>query len=74
MSLHDGLVLYHGSHIEVESPDLSKCRRFKDFGRGFYLTTSLKQAESFVRLSVRKAYDAGIPEAVMSRGYVSKYA
>lgn len=73
MSLHDGLVLYHGNYIEGESPDLSKCRRFKDFGRGFYLTTSLKQAESFVRLSVRKAYDAGIPEAVMSRGYVSKY-
>lgn len=36
----DGLILYHGSYCEVDVPDLSKCAKQKDFGQGFYLTTS----------------------------------
>ena len=29
--------LYHGTDAFFEHPDLTKCRPFKDFGRGFYL-------------------------------------
>ena len=33
--------LYHGTDAFFENPDLSMCRPFKDFGRGFYLTPDL---------------------------------
>ncbi|GAP71747.1 hypothetical protein SAMD00024442_17_51 [Candidatus Symbiothrix dinenymphae] len=36
--------LYHGSNVIVEQIDLAMCHRFKDFGRGFYLTTFEEQA------------------------------
>lgn len=39
------MVLYHGSNTKVEKIDLSKCRKYKDFGQGFYCTTIKKQAE-----------------------------
>ena len=38
--LEKGMILYHGSYCIVENPDLQKCAMYKDFGRGFYLTTS----------------------------------
>lgn len=31
--------LYHGSNVEIDTVDLSKCMPYKDFGRGFYTTT-----------------------------------
>ncbi len=37
--------LYHGTDAFFERPDLSKCRPFKDFGRGFYLTPDLSVAK-----------------------------
>lgn len=36
--------LYHGSNIAVETIDFDKCKPYKDFGRGFYLTEIEKQA------------------------------
>lgn len=53
--LTDNVVLYHGSYCEVKNPDLKRCARHKDFGRGFYLTTSRTQAENFAGISIRKA-------------------
>lgn len=53
--LNNGMRLYHGSYCEVVEPDLSKCARFKDFGRGFYLTSSKAQAQSFAKISTSKA-------------------
>ena len=44
LKLKDGFVLYHGSYCEVKEPDLAKCAKRKDFGQGFYLTTSKDQA------------------------------
>ena len=37
--------LYHGSNTKIEKIDLSKCRPYKDFGQGFYLTEIREQAE-----------------------------
>lgn len=37
--------LYHGSNMMIENIDLSKCKSYKDFGRGFYLTEIKEQAE-----------------------------
>ena len=47
LELKDGFVLYHGSYCEVKAPDLAKCAKRKDFGQGFYLTTSKEQADDF---------------------------
>ncbi len=37
--------LYHGSNMVIEQIDLSKCKPYKDFGQGFYLTEIKEQAE-----------------------------
>ncbi len=52
--LSEGMLLYHGSYTEVAEIDLQKCETGKDFGQGFYLTTSLIQAQRFIPLSVKK--------------------
>lgn len=36
--------LYHGSNTKIEVPDLIHSKPFKDFGRGFYLSTDKQQA------------------------------
>lgn len=38
------MILYHGSNMQIDFPDLSKSRPYKDFGRGFYLTDDRNQA------------------------------
>jgi hypothetical protein len=43
------MILYHGSYISIENPDLSKSRLRTDFGRGFYLTPLKAQAESWAQ-------------------------
>jgi hypothetical protein len=71
--LSDGAVLYHGSYCIVSEPNLSKCAAKKDFGQGFYLTTSREQAESFVRFSIGKAAAQGAISSDQQYGYVSEY-
>jgi len=39
--------VYHGSYTKVEKIDLSLCRPFRDFGRGFYVTKLRRHAESW---------------------------
>lgn len=41
--------LYHGSNMVIEQIDLSKCKPYKDFGQGFYLTEIKEQAEQMAR-------------------------
>ena len=45
--------LYHGSNTIIESIDLSKCRPYKDFGKGFYLTDIQEQARRMAARTVR---------------------
>ena len=51
--------LYHGSNIAIEHIDLSRSKRGKDFGQGFYLNANLDQA---MEMAVRTA-------RVMNEGY-----
>jgi hypothetical protein len=46
------MILFHGSNVEIEQIELGKCKPFKDFGKGFYLTTIQEQAE---RMALRTA-------------------
>lgn len=62
LGLSDGMLLYHGSYCEVNHPNLAKCSGAKDFGRGFYLTSSREQAENFINTSLKKAKAQGITE------------
>ena len=39
------MILFHGSNIAVAVPDLSKSKPYKDFGKGFYLSADINQAQ-----------------------------
>ena len=73
MRLKDGQLLYHGSYIGVEQIDLSQGSKNKDFGKGFYVTTDEKQAQRFVRPSIRKALRQGKVPADRNYGFVSLF-
>ena len=64
--------LYHGSNADIEGIDLTKGLRYKDFGKGFYVTpdksTAIRMAQKKSRLFGGKAtlitYE--LDEAVLS--------
>lgn len=41
------MILYHGSFVVVDKPDLIHSRSNVDFGKGFYVTPIYKQAEKW---------------------------
>jgi len=47
------MLLYHGSNQEIDVIDLKCCKPYKDFGRGFYLTTIEQQAELMAKRTAR---------------------
>ena len=69
----DGLVSYHGSYCEVPAPDLGKCAKQKDFGQGFYLTTSREQAVKFLNIALSKAKTVGLIDPEQVYGFISTY-
>lgn len=60
------VLLYHGSGQYFEQPDLEKTRGFLDFGRGFYLTTYLRQAQDWALRKLR-------PSDIGTRAYIYEY-
>ena len=38
------MILYHGSYMEIDKPDLAHSRENVDFGKGFYTTPIYEQA------------------------------
>ena len=48
------MIAYHGSNMEINNIDLLKCRRYKDFGQGFYTTTLEQQAIDMAKRVVRR--------------------
>lgn len=56
------MIVYHGSSIEVKTPDIFHSRDSVDFGKGFYVTSIKDQAYKWaVRFKIR--YGAGIVSA-----------
>lgn len=41
--------VYHGSYMEIPKPDILHSRNNVDFGKGFYITPLLEQAEKWCR-------------------------
>lgn len=52
--------LFHGSNVEIESIDLARGRRGKDFGKGFYANPDYMQAVEFCSNVVRRE-GSGVP-------------
>lgn len=46
------MILYHGTYTNFDSIELDKCRPFKDFDKGFYLTDLEVQA---MKMAVKKS-------------------
>ena len=46
------MILYHGTSMEFQTIELGKCRPYKDFGKGFYLTDIEEQA---MKMAEKKA-------------------
>ena len=59
------MIIYHGSTVAVEKPEIRPSETFLDFGIGFYTTTSYEQAECWARIKMRRQN--------VSVGYVSVY-
>ncbi len=45
--------LFHGSNTEIRTIDFSKCKPYKDFGQGFYLTALKDQADKMAKRVTR---------------------
>lgn len=43
------MILYHGTNIDFCEIEISKTRKYKDFGQGFYLTDIKAQAEELAQ-------------------------
>ncbi|MCQ2265437.1 MAG: DUF3990 domain-containing protein [Bacteroidales bacterium] len=54
------MIVYHGSYCIIERPDVSFSREKLDFGKVFYVTTILKQAERWCEKFLRKGLTAYI--------------
>ena len=71
------MILYHGSNTKIDSVDLKKGRRGKDFGQGFYLTAVKTDAAAMARTAVQREM-SGVPtlnvfdfdESAMTNGEV----
>ena len=73
LELKKDMLLFHGSYIGIKDINLSKCMKGKDFGRGFYVTTSLEQAMKFSRISTRRAVLSGIVDENQNYGFVNTF-
>jgi hypothetical protein len=52
--------VYHGSYLKIHTIDLSKCEPHKDFGRGFYVTKFLEQAEIWANRKGKSKHTKGV--------------
>ena len=57
------MILYHGSNIKIDVIDLTKSKRYKDFGQAFYLSVEEEQAR---KMAIAKVVQFGGEESVTS--------
>ena len=58
------MILYHGSFVVVEQPDLLHSRPNVDFGKGFYVTPIYEQAEKWCNRFKRRGKDGIVSQYV----------
>lgn len=57
------MILYHGSNTMIDVIDLTKSKRYKDFGQAFYLSSEKEQAR---KMAIAKVVQFGGEESVTS--------
>ena len=57
------MIVYHGSNVIVDKPDVDHSYRPLDFGKGFYVTSNREQAERWAR---RKSALLGNDKAIIN--------
>ena len=57
------MILFHGSNIKIDVIDLTKSKRYKDFGQAFYLSAEEEQAR---KMAIAKVVQVGGEESVTS--------
>lgn len=57
------MILYHGSNVKIEVPNLLKSKPYKDFGQGFYLSADKSQA---LRMAEQKTLQLLVGEPIVS--------
>ena len=57
------MILYHGSNTMINVIDLTKSKRYKDFGQAFYLSSEKEQAR---KMAIAKVVQFGGEESVTS--------
>lgn len=55
----DRVITYHGSYMEINSPDVYHSRESVDFGKGFYITPVKEQADKWAA-RFKKSKGAGV--------------
>ena len=63
--------LYHGSNVNIDSIDISKGHKGKDFGKGFYLSENIEQATAMAKLVTARIGD-GVPTLIKNRHFSAK--
>ena len=58
------MIVYHGSTVAVQFPDIEHSFRNLDFGKGFYVTPILQQAERWAK---RKAFLMGQDTSIINQ-------
>ena len=48
------MILYHGSNVEVNEPQIVNARKALDFGAAFYTTSDYEQAKKWARLKTER--------------------
>ena len=59
------ITLYHGSNVKIEAIRLDLCSPYKDFGKGFYLTTLYEQAKKYAMRFLLRKQKAYINEYIL---------
>ena len=62
--------LFHGSNVVVETIDLSKSKKYKDFGQAFYLSEDKEQA---LKMAEAKVIQFGGIESISEFEFDEKY-
>ena len=53
------MILYHGTNMDFDTIDFSQSKRYKDFGKGFYLTDIRLQTEELARKRLSTLHSPG---------------
>ncbi len=67
------MIIYHGSYLEVESPDIVHSRPRVDFGRGFYVTPIREQAENWCGKFLRQGKAGVVNQYEFSEEKLAKF-